>query len=195
MLAYSKNFFMRPRWTAICGYAVFCMFTAGICRVSLAGEEPASQPPKPTAEELREQLKNLSPAEREAKLKELRERYSRSAPDRETSEKRREELKKLPPAERQAKLREWRQSTGSNAPVVRGFTPAERAAKRKELRARLQERMSQVRTNQLLSAAERKKIFDRMQEVARNFDASLLEGQTQGAAAETNKSQILPLEK
>jgi hypothetical protein len=127
---------------------------------------------KGRTEELREQLKAMSPAERDAKLKELREKYNRPRPERELVEKRRQELKNLLPAERQAKLREWRALETTNSNKVPTFTPEQRAAKRKELRLRLQAHMDEVRTNKNLSAENRKRFLDRMQEVAKTFDRS-----------------------
>jgi ribosomal protein L29 len=122
--------------------------------------------------DIREQLKAMSPAERDAKLKELREPFTRPRPEREQIEKRREELKNLTAAERQAKLKEYRAADTGKTNKVATFSPDERAAKRNALRARLQERIADVRTNTDLKLTEqdRKRFIERMQDVEKTFD-------------------------
>ncbi len=74
----------------------------------------ADEPQKPNREELREKLKDLTPEEREAKMKEFREKHPEAAAKRrEEMEKmgkalglNREEMEKLPPEERRAKYKE-----------------------------------------------------------------------------------------
>jgi hypothetical protein len=179
---------MRLNQLAICGYAIVFFVAGGVNSVLLGAEETNSV--KGRTEELREQLKKMSPAERDAKLKEMREKYNQQRPKRELVEKHREELKNLSPAERQAKLREWRTSSGSNAPV-RTLTTKEREAKRHELRDRLQLQMENVRTNTDLNLTpeDRKRFIQRMQEVANNFDHSL------GGTSPQTDPQSTPAEK
>jgi hypothetical protein len=122
--------------------------------------------------DLREQLKAMSPAERDAKLKELREPHSRPRPEREQVEKQHEELKNLTPSERQTKLKEYRAASAGVTNKVVSVSPEERIAKRNELRSRLQERIDNIRTNTAvkLSDQERKRFLDRMQDGAKSFD-------------------------
>jgi hypothetical protein len=91
-----------------------------------AEDKPAAVKPaadktaeRPSREEIREQLKNLTPEEREAKIKELREKHGDGAAGRDPEKFREEmkerakelglnyeELQKLPPEERRMKMRE-----------------------------------------------------------------------------------------
>ena len=160
---------MRLGHLAICASAVLFFLVEGVH--GLSGAEDAA-PAQSRTEELSAKLKTMPPAEREALLKQIREKYNRPRPGRELLEKRRQELKNLSQPERQAKLREWRAIAGSNAPVALPLTTEERLAQRKELRGRLQGQMDHVRTNQdlKLTPEDRKRLFERMQEVAKNFD-------------------------
>jgi hypothetical protein len=156
---------MKPRHLAVCGCALALAFG-----VNAWAAEPTNMASAKPDSGMREQLKTMSPAEREAKLKELREQYSRPRPEREEVEKRREELKDLSPAERQAKLKEYRTPNTTNTSKV--FSPEDRASKRKELRLRLQTRMEDIKTNAdvKLTEQERQRFLERMQEVAKSFD-------------------------
>jgi hypothetical protein len=122
---------------------------------------------------LREQLKNLSPEEREAKIREFRERRG-VGPNREEMEKLREELKNLPPQERAAKIREWREKQMNDRPGLKLMTAEDRQAKRKEIRARLDKQLADLRKMKAegtLTAEERNRL-DRMEEVAKRFEQS-----------------------
>ena len=130
------------------------------------------QPARPTREQLRDQLKNLSPEEREAKLKELREKYSKGNPDRALLEKKRDELKGLSPEEREAKIREWRLRGNTNLPALRRPTPEEIQAKRKELKARLVQQIDALRNQKSLTADEQKRL-ERMQDLAKRLEVPL----------------------
>lgn len=124
-----------------------------------AADEPVPAPPpgKPTREELREKLKDLTPEQRERKLKEIRAQSGQGGPltgpmteemkkRRADFEKLRESLQSLPPAEREARLREWR---ATNAPPRRldgpgSLTPEEREDKRKEFLTRIDEQLEKL---------------------------------------------------
>lgn len=113
--------------------------------------EPASTnplaAPKISREQLREQIKNLTPEERAARLKQWREQNAAGLA--EESLRRRELLKGLPPAEREAKLREWRQRGATNAANLRTpppkLTPEQREAKRKEIQQRVESEYEKLR--------------------------------------------------
>lgn len=127
--------------------------------------------PKPLTnrEGLRQELKNLSPAERQARLKDLREQLGKTNPQRELWEKRREELKTLPLGQRESKVREWRQQAGTNA--VRSMTPEEREARIKGIRARLEEQLKTLRERKAEGklTEEESKRLERMESIATRF--------------------------
>jgi DNA repair exonuclease SbcCD ATPase subunit len=123
--------------------------------VLLATPVRADDPQPPTREELREQLKNLTPAEREARLKELRARHGEPAPNvvpgpgpggpppeqREAIRRRfAEQFQNLPPEEREAKMRELREQ-------FERMSPEERAARLREFQGKAGERGSVVPGN------------------------------------------------
>lgn len=72
---------------------------------------PAIQPASPP-QEFWDNWRNLTPDQREAKMKELKEKYPDAAAEmekrREEMKKRAEEFKKMTPEEREAKRKEWR---------------------------------------------------------------------------------------
>lgn len=96
--------------------------------------------PKISRDQLREQIKNLSPEERAARLKQWREQNPSGTA--EEALRRRELLRSLPPEEREAKLREWRDRGTTNAAGLRAalarLTPEQREAKRKEIQQRVE---------------------------------------------------------
>jgi hypothetical protein len=117
-------------------------------------------------EKLREELRDLPPAERRAKMKELREKLGLPGPDR-------EQWEQLSPEERKARLKEWRQKLGAGR-----FTPEERAAKRKLLRDRLEQRLTELRREQAegtLSDKEKSRL-QRLEELAKRFDQAQSHG-------------------
>ena len=121
------------------------VFLALIPGVGQAAEPLAEK--RPSSQELnkrREELKKLSPEEREAKLKEWRE--TNAGPARQEWEKRREEFNKLPPAEREAK--------------------------RLEIRSRLEKRIAELRvrqTNSTLSTEDAKRL-ERSEQLLKRFE-------------------------
>jgi hypothetical protein len=115
-----------------------------------AADEPKPPQPPVNREALREQLKNLSPEERQAKIRELRERQMGT--NRVDIEKRRAEfqklqgeLKGLPPEERQAKIQQWRQTNGLARPGFRTLEPDQVKAKRGEMKGRIEQQLTELR--------------------------------------------------
>jgi hypothetical protein len=117
-----------------------------------AADDPAPPPGLPSREELREKLKGLTPAERQAKIKELRDKAGTAGLMSDEAQKRRAEFEKfresvkdLPPAERATKLREWREKN-PGAPVgPAGMTPEERQARRKEFSKRIEDQLDALK--------------------------------------------------
>jgi len=96
--------------------------------------------PKVTREQLREQIKNLPPEERAARLKQWREQNAAMQAEERAAQLKL--LRGLPPAEREAKLREWRERAATNAVNLRTaqtrLAPEQREAKRKEIQQRVE---------------------------------------------------------
>ena len=111
-------------------------------------EEATAKAAKPEAlpsrEQIRKELEALPPEQREARMKEIRERMQNSP----EMQKLREELKNLPPEQREAKMKELREKygkVGGAAPVpeagkvreeLKDLTPEQREAKQKEMKER-----------------------------------------------------------
>jgi hypothetical protein len=128
-------------------------------------------------DKLREELKSLSPEERQKRLREFREQYG--APVRDELDKRREELRKLPPEERQAKMKELREQILERR---KAMTEEERKAKRGEIKARLERQLGELRqkkTNGTLTPLESRRL-QRLETVGQRFR----EGQINGASPE-----------
>jgi len=96
-------------------------------------------------EKRREELKNVPLQEREARLKELQERRSERMTNRAEFEKRREEFRNLSPEERQKKIQELQEQRRAERPEFKGITTQEREAKRKEMRSRLDKQLADLR--------------------------------------------------
>lgn len=144
---------------------------------TLRAADEAAPPQRPNREELREQLKNLSNEEREARLKELREKFGPL--NREEIEKRREELKGLSPEEREKKIQEFRQKNGGpNRPGVNILTPEQREARRKELRARFDQQLAELRQKQTDGKItdEEKTRLQRLEELSKRFESAAKTG-------------------
>jgi hypothetical protein len=103
--------------------------------------------PRISREQLREQIKNLTPEERAARLKQWREQNAALSTN--ELDRRRELLKALTPAEREAKLREWRQrgvaGTNSLRTAPAKLSQEQREAKRKEIQQRVQGEFEKLR--------------------------------------------------
>jgi len=132
------------------------LFIAGRHGATGADDLPAPSAPagRPSREELREQVKKLTPEERQGRFREFRERQTQlpGGIGREAFEKRRQErdalldeIKKLPPAERQAKIREFRERGGLTRPGLSTLQPEERDAKRKEFQERVAREIATLR--------------------------------------------------
>ena len=132
---------------------IFLLLTAAVLFAGLV-DGPAAEPaptklpaaPKISREQLREQIKNLTPEERANRLKQWREQNA--AGSAEEALRRRELLKGLTPAEREAKLREWRERGSTNAANVHTplkLTPEQREAKRREIRQRVESEYGKLR--------------------------------------------------
>src|SRR6266568_6148468 len=109
-----------------CAVAVL-LASGSYLALKAADEAPPAK--TPDRQERREQLKNLTPEERAAKIKEFREQ-------------RREELQKLSPEERAAKIKEEREK---RVAARQALTPQEREAKRKEIRERMDKQLGELR--------------------------------------------------
>lgn len=123
-------------------------------------------------EKRREELKNLPPQERNAKLRELRERQSEGLPGREEFERRREEFKNLSPQERQNRIRELQEQRRAERFELKGLGTEEREAKRKEMRARLDRQLAELRkkkTDGTLTEAEQRRL-EAMETLMKRFE-------------------------
>lgn len=151
---------MKTRLFCLLLSSVVTLATAALAPSARAADPADPAPPagRPTREELREQLKNLSPEERQAKLREMRDRVGGlTGPQLEKRraefEKMREELQSLPPAERAARLQAWRQTNGFGTnsllgPIPPRLNPADSEAKRGEFRERIQSELKQLKAKQ-----------------------------------------------
>ena len=149
---------------------------------------PLVPPPGlPSREELREKFKGLTPAERQSKLKELREKAGAAGLTSEEARNRRAKLEKiranlqefrasikdLPPAERESKMREWREK---NVAVLAGqgaMTPAEREIRRKEFSKRIGEQVEVLKKKQadgILTETEARRL-QRMEGMSKRLDS------------------------
>jgi hypothetical protein len=143
-----------------------------------ADDEPKPpQPPPINREELREQLKSMTPEQRQARIRELRDRQMGT--NRVDIEKRRqefqklqEELKGLPPEERQKKMREWRQKQGLAQPGFRTIDTDQAKAKRQELKGRVEQQLAELRkkkTDGTITEQESKRL-ERMEVMSKRLE-------------------------
>jgi hypothetical protein len=143
-----------------------------------ADDEPKPPPPPPiNREALREQLRNMAPEQRQARIRELRERQlSTNRVDlekrRQEFQKLQEELKNLPPEERPKKLREWREKQGLAQPGFRTINPDQAKAKREELKRRVEQQLTELRKKKAdgtISEQESKRL-ERMEVMAKRLE-------------------------
>jgi len=138
--------------------------------------DPAPPPGRPSREEMREQLKGLTPAERQAKLRELREKAG-GPPLGEEAQKRmvdfrkfRESVRDLPPPEREMKIREYREKN-MIAPLRPSIlTPEERQSFRAKFSERIQDHLDALQKKKAagtLTEAESRRIQNMEQMAAR----------------------------
>ena len=101
-------------------------------------------------------------------------------PGREPSEKRREEWNKLPPEERETRMKEWRKTNGVSPRTesekrrdhLKNMSPEERAAKRLEIKGRLEKRIAELRLRQVngtLTPQEGREL-ERREQVLKRFE-------------------------
>jgi hypothetical protein len=140
-----------------------------VCGVSWTANGDEPQTNQPTREQLREQLRQLTPEERQQKIRELRERGGPTNPWREEAEKRREEWKNLPVEERRAKMQEWRAKRGGEV-----VTPENRDLHRQQIRTRLQTQLQELNAKKAqgtLTADEQKRLAH-LEQVSKYFTNS-----------------------
>ena len=161
-----------------------------------ADEDPAPPPGSPTREQLRDRVKNLSPAEREVRIREFREKQAKGGGPvaREQFEQRRKdfaklrsEIKDLPPEQREARLREFREQGGLlNQPHFNVLTPEQRTAKVREFHARVNKEVAslesdiQKRKARGESAAEDERRLQRMKLIGKRLDQQTRAGGSGG---------------
>jgi len=132
--------------TAVFGSTAFLLvMILGSAAALRAADEPAPPPGRPTREQIRESIKNLTPEERAARLKALREKGGLGAPAadailkrRAEVEKFREEIKDLPPEQREARILEWREKNALGRPASATMSAEEREARRKLFQTRIE---------------------------------------------------------
>jgi len=115
--------------------------------------------------------RSLPPEERQAKLKELRQKYGFGPPPPESVPKWHETWEKLSPEQRRARLAEWQQQRAA-APLL---TPKERQLHRQRLNERLNQAIATLRhkaSNNLITIEEKNRL-DRLEELARRFKANI----------------------
>lgn len=136
-----------------------------------AAEGTAPPARKSAREELREQIKNLTPEERAARLKELREK---SQPTRDEVDRRREMLKNLSPDERELKLKELRDRGGAarRTQEERMLALEEREARPKEVLQRVEQQLDTLRkkVNEGTISAEERVRLERLEKIYLRFE-------------------------
>ena len=101
-------------------------------------------------------------------------------PGRDPSDKQREEWKTLPSEEREARIREWRKTNGvasrteldKRRDSLKNMSPEERAAKRLEIKGRLEKRIAELRLRQVngtLTAQEGREL-ERREQLLKRFE-------------------------
>jgi len=117
-------------------------------------------------EKLREELKDLPPQERQKRLRELREK--RGGVLREELEKRRDEFSKLSPQEREARMKELRERMAERR---KAMTPDERKLKRQEIKSRLEKQLGEVQKRKdagTITLQESKRL-ERLETIGKRF--------------------------
>lgn len=113
--------------------------------------------------------RRLSPEQRQAKLKELRQKYGFGPAPHEPVPKWRQDWEALSPEQRRARLAQWRQQRTAQVQL----TTKERDARRQQLRERLDQAIAALRqkaSNNLITLEERNRL-ERLEELARRFKA------------------------
>ena len=137
--------------TALLGSTTLLLAALGSTAALRAADEPAPPPGRPTREEIRESIKNLTPEERAARLKALREKGGLGGPAADALLKRRAEVEKLrgeikvlPPEQREARIREWRETNALGRPALANVSAEEREARRKVFQKRIEEHLATI---------------------------------------------------
>ena len=170
--------------TALLHFPVTLLFLAVGAGVRGADDpappDPAPPPGFPSREELREKLKGLTPAERQSKIKELREKAGATGVPGELVQQRRAELEKfresikdLPPAGRQAKMLEWRQQHLGALGGPGAMPPAERETLRKQFGKRIEKQievLKEKKANGSITEMETRRLR-RMEEMASRLES------------------------
>lgn len=114
-----------------------------------------------------EQWGRLSPEQRQAKLKELRQKYGFGLAPHDSVPPWRQHWETLSPEQRRARLAQWRQQRTASVQ----FSPKERELRRQQLRQRLDQAIAALRlkaSNNLITVEERNRL-DRLETLARRF--------------------------
>ncbi|MEY2410231.1 MAG: hypothetical protein QOF48_2901 [Verrucomicrobiota bacterium] len=158
--------------------ATLLMFT--LIATARGADDPAPPPGRPSREELKEKFKGLTVEERQARIKELREKAGPSGATNEEMLKRqaefrkyRESVKDLPPAERETKLREWREKNPLVPPGPTGIPAEEREVRRKEFSKRTQEQIAELtkkKSEGTLNENETRRL-ERLQEMLKRLES------------------------
>jgi hypothetical protein len=128
----------------------------------------------------------------------LAEETKTNRPDRAELEKRRAELKKLTPEEREAKLKEWRKTNAVPGKALiekrreqfKKLTPEERVAKREELKARVEQRIAELREKEAkgpLTALEKREL-QRREQILTQFEKA----EAAGLVVRSNREPAAP---
>lgn len=109
----------------------FAIAATVLVSATVRAEDGTTNAVAPTREQMREQWQKLTPEEREAKIKEMREKRG-LPPVNAEMQKRREEWQKLTPEERRVKMQELRNQR-TNAPAQNQVREERRVAFQKQL--------------------------------------------------------------
>ena len=145
---------------------------AAICLIVLAANAAEQPTNHPTRDELRQQLRQLSPEERQERVREIRDKLGTGSVWRAEAERRREELKDLSPEQRRAKMLEWRATrAGQQAPQV---NPENREMHRQQIRERLQKQLDELnaKKGQGGLSSEEQKRMENLEQVSKYFHAT-----------------------
>ncbi len=154
-------------------------FAPGVV-LSLSAADPAAKPAE--RPEVRRPFREMTPEERQARFKEMEEKFG-PAPF--TIE----ELRRMPPEERQLKLRAWREGRFS-------FTPAERQRRRLQIKQRLTRQIAELQKSKAagtISDEDRARL-ERLELIAHRFDR-LNRPTTNGSLSSTGATAVAPAPK
>jgi len=155
------------------GFSFILAALLGVAAPLLAADaDPTPPPNRPNPEELRGRFRNQQPADRDARLRELRSRLGVGT-NRSELEQRREEWRRLPASEREARIREFREENlNSDSPRFNRLTPAERETKRSQFKGRLDAQIKNLedrRSTAPLSPIEERRL-ERFQNMSRQLE-------------------------